>query len=324
MKLLNLTLIGLFFLLTISGTSQPSETGLLQILEDQRKSNSPKINPCDFIDNKNLTEKVKTKILSLLRNEWVQDELDLLIIERFNKETFRNSFEGQFWHVGVKDSIIKISMDKRLFFDSAYHYVYDSLMALEKRQIKEKILNEPVSNELIALAAHINLKDAIPIFKIGLKSGNKIYDNEMLELALAKMGDDVLYKKILKEASYNNELKDFDSSVNRDDKAWTKDFKRKFFKLSFLSTQESLFQLHDWLDTSKVSFLFGLPNGNKQLGSSSFLILIYLVRYFQNDEMLKAYKNIDEFDDIKTKAFVLSFKKWMIENKGKFKVKQCN
>ena len=235
---------------------------------------------------------------------------------------FQDLFEAKFWNGGLKEKIIDIAMQKRWYFDSTYHFVYDSLLAETKAQIEKDIRAKVVPDILVKLAAAIGLKEAFPLFKNDLNLTSKhLYNPGIAELALAKLGDKKMYEKILKECSYNSNLIDFDSVSYQDNKAWLNDFYYKFDKLTFLNTQESLFQLHNWLDTSKFC-IDGQVNANIYLGYSSFIVARRLLQFFRRgDEIMKFRKKGDLGINKITADAIMDVKKWMIENKGKYVVK---
>jgi hypothetical protein len=144
----------------------------------------------------------------------------------------------------------------------------------------------------------------------------------MAELALAKLGDKYYYKKVLKECSYNSSLINYDTLTGYEPNAWTKDFNAKSAKLFFLATPESLFMLNYWMDTSKISVNNATSNGNIDFAYSSYKLLYHLYRAFGKFDLMKEYRRRNEIISPQTAEAVLSFKNWLIQNKGKYKLNQ--
>jgi hypothetical protein len=321
--------------------AQKTEAQLLQYLQTYRGGNSQHVYPCSFISDVNITDSVKSRLLNLLRNQWTIEELKPIVDVSFKKEfdymyfedivntananskiIFFNSF-SLILSNSKKDSITTVSSQYHLVYDNAFKRTYDSTLLIYRKQVEKKIKETPVSNELVKLAANIGLKEAIPLFKNDLASASKhLYNPEIAELALAKLGDKVLYKKILNECSYNGNLIDFDSIRYEDNGAWRNDFYSKFGKLSFLNTQESIYQLHNWLDTSKTSINQEFSNGYIDFAYSANRVLEELYRLFGRYDLVKEWRKRDPRKSPETAAAILSFKKWMIENKGKYVIKQ--
>lgn len=319
--------------------AQKTEAQLLQYLQTYRGGISQNVYPCSFIPGVNVTDTVIKRILSLLRNEWSDEEIALTMKQKFDEDFQYLYFYkildksillskvlygeriGLIIYNSKRDTSSTLSKQYHSIYDSVFKSVYDSTLKVYKKQIEQKIKEKPVSNELIKLAALIGLKEAIPLFKNDLNAKSKhLYNPEIAELALAKLGDKVLYKKILKECSYNSDLNDYDSVRYQDNQAWTNDFYYKFDKLTFLNTQESLFQLHHWLDTSKFC-IYSQVNADIILGYSSFIVGYRLLQHFRRGDEIKKYRAKDLGISKFAADAILDVKKWMIENKGKYVIK---
>ena len=323
MKLTNILLVFTFLFVNNKLHAQKTEAQLLQYLQTYRGGSSQHVYPCSFIPGINVTDTVKSRLLTLLKNEWTTEEIQPAIDYYLADMHFKDVFEAKFWNGGLKEKIIDIAMQRRWYFDSTYHYVYDSVLNETKVQIERNIRGKAVPDILVKLAANIGLKEAMPLFKNDLASTAKhLYNAEIAQLALAKLGDKVLYKKILKECNYNSNLIDFDSIRYEDNSAWWNDFNSKFNKLAFLNTQESIYQLHNWLDTSKTSINQEFSSGYIDFAYSANRVLEALYQLLGKYDLVKEWRKRGTPKSPETAAAILSFKKWMIKNKGKYEIKE--
>jgi hypothetical protein len=171
-----------------------------------------------------------------------------------------------------------------------------------------------VPDEVVEAVATAGIKEAIPLLKRDLASqDHHSFHPVAAELALARLGDKNMQQKILKECAYDSTLQDNDGI------AWRDDFLKKFRKLIFVSTQESICQLHYWLDTSKyVVTDWESKNG---MSLSANWVVASLLRVIVNKDFQNRFKNINvsAIEPVNINL-ILECRKWLIQNKGKYEI----
>ena len=224
----------------------------------------------DFIIGCNVTDSIIERILYLLHWEWTKKEIDDALshdIERgrsfynIDKKAAKISKGNDSLHKVASDSIIKILKSENL-----------------KNFIKYNAFK--VDNGLILTAAYLDIKGAIPVLQKGL-SDSLHYNRTYVELALARFGEILLQQKVIQGNEYKKEL---------NGREWIAYFYKSARNLLFISTQESIFQLHYWLDTSKIFASIDEKLDTK----NAYLAVIALKHAIKNTSFQLIVKNIDD------------------------------
>jgi hypothetical protein len=260
--------------------------------------------------------------LALLKNEWTKDELTKKIENYLKKSPFKDEFEFQFWNKGLKDSVLLYSMKRRIYFDSAYHLLYDSSYKIYKNEIEKQILKTPVREDIVLACAFADIKESkqILIDDINLTKDNK-YDKLTAFLALAKLGDTSYQNYFLKK---HKEYQKNAISILGDNPTFDIDFKN----LTIIGTQNSVYAISDWLDTAYVfeaKKRKGLDIITTKIYASNYVVFS-LYSILQNKEFhdgLKKYAesiNIeDDWGSLPVKV-ILFTKEWLRNNRGKYEL----
>jgi hypothetical protein len=270
-----------------------STTDLLKIMEDKPVS----ISPSYFIETCNVNDSIKKRLRYLLRWQWTKDEIEAYYTKKLI--TYKKIYQ-------VEEKSSQISKGN----DSIYIHVKDSIETeIRKNELKydieyNNILN--VSEGIILAIGWLNMKETIPFLRDSALN-SKYYDKVSVELALARMGDKKLQKKIIVACRNTFNIKE--DFVN--------DYNNKFRKLVYIGTQESLYQLHEFIDTSKY-----IPLNSKGTMTSFALKIVQNFKIvFGNDEINKLIKLTGDEYDYDTKS-ILAIKQWIIKNKGKYIIKK--
>ena len=129
-------------------------------------------------------------------------------------------------------------------------------------------------------------------------------------MALARFGDKALRQKLIGSCSYDNVKRlDYIDAYQRNAGP----------ELIFISSQESIFKLQEWLDTSLV---MATVQGRKPNVRMAYLVLADLKQVILNKDFQLIAKNfesdwMDSDLDIKP---ILFCKQWLIKNRGKYNI----
>jgi hypothetical protein len=249
----------------------------------------------DFRTDCNITDSVKKRLLYLLHWEWTKEEIN---------EYLRKNIKHNKGFYEIEKRALSVSTNN----DSLYKIAYDSIVNVINQSILSS-LPKNIDNGIIYTVAFLNLKEAVPILQKGL-TAPEYYNHTLVELALARLGNKELQTKIINNCIYNKNLNNIE---------WVDDYKRKIArKLIFVSSQESIYKLEQWLDTSKVYTL--IPD-RKPDGKSAYVVLADLKHIILNidfQELLKEFNG-----DPRRKmdnTLILVCKEWLIKNKGKYEI----
>ncbi len=271
----------------------PTAASLLARLGDKPVYNT---RPCDFVPGCNITDTLRKRILYLLHWEWSKQEIaDYL---RKDIEAHKNTY-----------NIEKRARDIASGDDSLYKKAVDSIAL----KINRGVLTELEAGDgfvvdplLVITAARINLREAIPLLQRSLKD-TVHYRRWYTELALARLGDKALQRKLIAACAYSQSLNGTD---------WRRIFFDVFKKMSFIGTQESLYQLHQWIDTTgtyeEIDDRPGVKCGN--------LAVLVMQDVFLNDEFKALIKGISTSS--KSDQQLMAVKQWIIANKGKYTLRK--
>lgn len=255
------------------------------------------IRPRSFVEGCNINDSIKKLLKYHLRWQWTKAEIESYLITNLEKHkkvyqvsekvnAIANGNDSIFKK--VKDSIENVILKKELEYDISVNHIFG------------------VAELTVLTVGWLNMKETIPFLKnIALKDSAH-YAKWSVELALARLGDKKLQKQIINNCiGYSKPELDFE-----------KDFYSKYKKLVYINTQESLYQLHEFIDTSKYVILT-----NEILTSFANRIIQDFPTVFANEELIKLIKLTGDEYDYNLNA-ILNVKKWIIANKGKYKIKK--
>ncbi len=250
-----------------------------------------------FKNKCNVTDEVRKKMLYHLDWRWTKNEIDAYL------EVYFNDVKN-FYRV---DTLAKIASKGS---DSLYKVSYDSIEKVIKA-IEYSKMDFYVNNDIILGVAYADIREAIPILKNGIKNPAHYHMNRV-ELALARFGDKKLQKKII-DGCKNK------ADINRKD--WLDDFLYgDAEKLLFISSQESVCKINEWMDTSKVLNNRMASGRSKKYKTAMFIISI-LKRTINNVDFQKLTEsfNYEAKDDVNN-LLIINCKNWLLKNKGKYKI----
>lgn len=299
LKTLVTLIVGVIFF-TKTATSQlpcnrlPTSDSLLKLLSEKPITNIERIN---FMQDCNVNDSTIKRLIYLLHWEWTKYEIEGFL----NNEIKKN---WSFYKIEERARIVSNEND------SLYKLALDSLTQFFKSENLKNLIKYngfKVDNSLILTSAYLDIVDAIPILKKGL-SDSIHYSRPYVELALARFGDINLQKKIIRETEYKKEL---------NGKEWIAYFYQSAGKLIFISTQESIFQLYNWLDTSKR---YASKSDGVIDSKNAYYVIIILKNAIKNSDFQLLVKDVDSPYNKMDNSIILACKNWLIKNKGKYKI----
>jgi hypothetical protein len=255
----------------------------------------------------NISEKIKNKILWKLTSFYVSSKESDSFLTKKALEDFE-------W-MQVDVLLQKIANNN----DSIYFSMRDSLLHERKlANYREHIKNGNtyfgVSKNTILSSSWLYIDAAKPLLYNALKDKNHKYEKKYVQLSLARFGD----KKILKNLISNISI----DSTNIDYELWEQNYRTKVAPfLIFAAQQETIFHLHNWLDTSIIHYGRVYSSGKQEFFYSSYLVLNDLSFIIKNEEFQKILKGVNDiWEPINEKiaGVIYQCKMWMIKNKGKY------
>ena len=278
----------------VSCSGLPTSTEILIKLSNKPVTILPIKVDCNFNDS------IKRRILYLLDWRWSKKEIDNFLE--------RDIIEHKTIYA-IERNDEKISNGN----DSLYLLIYDSI----KREIKisnQNSISFLVDPNLIWYAGYLKIKEAIPIIKKGIALP-QYYDSISIELALARMGDKKMQKKVLSRLVYYSSLVGYE---------WLEDFEfRVIPKLLYISCQESIYKITEWLDTSKIFQPSSIGFSKKYGSCKAALQILYTLRnvILNNDfQLILSDINYDLKLGYLENTTILKAKNWLKTNKGKYKI----
>ena len=250
-----------------------------------------------------LTDSLKEKMLSVLRNEFSDEEIQTRITSHLD---FTNEFiTNDAWNI--------IRRTKR---DSTeFEQIRDSLIQIRKERVIQRAKERTIDESVIWIIGNLNIKEAIPDLKVLLNSPEK-YDPYTIEVVLARLGDTAYYNKWF---AYFSQPFDYTKDVRKEEE--------RILQLAYLKTQEAFYELSKFLtvDTSYHSQIYYHVGYN---------VLLKLKSYIRNEDFQQHYYNkykdnedwpyfpsflftLEELDKTNIEFAI----QWMEENKGKYIVK---
>lgn len=275
----------------------PSSSELLLLLKNKPTNN---INYSSFIKKCNVNDSINKRLIYLLDWRWTKIEVESYLENYFNlnKEYLK---------------VESLAKNKSGENDSLFHKYYDSIkMSIKNEEYNEMSKYYYVDPSIIKTVGFIYLYDALPILKEALKD-KQHYNTSVVELSLARLGDINLQKKIILECRYQNELQ-----ANE----WIDYFQNRIVpKLAYISSQESIFKINEWLDTSKL-YKPWIGRGEAPKAKASLIVVSFLKGLLQNKDFQILFKNfkynIRAGYTNKDDELILKCKAWLIKNKGAY------
>lgn len=272
----------------------PSEKELLVAMSAKPVTD---ITRMDFQKDCNVTDTVKKRLLYLLKNEWSKQELDAY---------FRKDLE-EHKRIYQIDERIKEATNG---VDSLKAHARDSIINAINSDTKERLSEGSafgVSASIVLTVGYLELKETVPFLK-SVISDSAHYNQWAIELALARMGDKKLQGKIINNSNYNPSLEEED---------WKNDYYENARSLFYIGSQESIFKLTDWLDTSKM--YTALSEGGKD-SKNAFITLVDLKYAIKNKEFQAILQGIEVPMGQKDDKLILKAKEWLINNRKHYQI----
>ena len=269
-----------------------------QVLESLRYKPIRDLRPGHYRLNCNVDDAIKKRMLYLLNWQWTQEELN----EYVNRDM---SERKDFYNIDKRASTTSKGDEQK------QKQAVDSITTMIRAEKMDQASKFKVPGGLLLTVAHLGFVEARPILIEALKDSIH-YNKADVELALAKLGDANMQQKIISRSAYDNSLSG---------RAWTDKFEKDGRKLVFIASQESIYQLHHWLDASKM---YASKAGRAPDTKNAALVLGYLYEVLLNSdfrELVKPFKAPygDDYEQV-TDQMISSAKNWLIKNKGKYMV----
>ena len=252
-----------------------------------------------FVIGCNVNDSVKRRLLLLLNWKWTDDE-----IENYLNETITRL--GKFYRIEERSKAVSKGND------SLYKHAKDSIIKKIKLENYNTLLKSNafrVNDGIILTVANLYYYEAIPILKKALEDSIH-YNKTVTELALARLGNTKFQDKIISQCIYKNELEGSE---------WINYYNYIASKLLFIATQESIYKLNEWLDTSKMSHYRTIGSGPDT--KNAYDVIIDLKNVILNRDFQEKTEGIgDEAVGQKANEPILYCKEWLIKNKGRYEI----
>lgn len=244
----------------------------------------------------NITDTVKERLLYLLNADWSNCEIDSYIQHDIiaNYEVYQ-----------IAERARKRAGNDEPKFNEAKNLLIEEIKAKQMQYLKEKKFFG-VHESVIKAVALLGFNEAIPILKEALKDKSGRYNKSVVELCLAKLNDRFYLNKVLRDCQYNKSL---------DGDTWCDDFQSKLGKLMFLGTQESIYQLYQWLDITKKKEI----SSSGATGKAAGYALIFMQDAIVNEDFHQLIAGVDLVYEV-TDDLILKTRQWWVANKGKYKI----
>ncbi len=265
-----------------------------------------------FNDTVNVTAEIRTKVLSLVKNEWTREEVIALWQQRYEK--YHN---GQFKY--LLDSLTKQKLDALRSIPNnpsdsriVANGIYDSLTKSDRTIFESQILNKKVDRQIILTAAWLGLKEAMPVLQKALANKDPHYDSATTVVALAKLGDSACLREVF--AMKPLQGKEWDV-IHLDQVASS---------LLFIGSQESIYALSTIMDTTQQIVVAGNSSGGKYYSTPGAFLLSLLLEAIKNETFKPIDKVINKYDVYNYNKIpseqVIAVRDWLIDNKGKYEI----
>jgi hypothetical protein len=297
----------LFFLLLFSADAFAQDSlnphkqkQLAQIMENIRK---PGFRAVDlfYFELRYFDTKKKNRLLEVLANKWTDEELIPFVKKYIDSDTAKQE------QISIRAK--ELAERKKM----PYQKIKDSLTSIEISRVKERTKQLRINDFIILLVGWLDMQEAIPVLRSALNDG-KLYNNELVRLALARLLVEPYYSEALKKYSSRGTL--IINGIRINDPI--REYYEKAPKLIYIATQESIFAITDWFNRKeKVS-----PESHDD---RLFSVAIYPTQSFiyliDNESFQKNFtkeKRAVFLPSSITKSDIEFVKKWMLANKGKY------
>ena len=255
--------------------------------------------PRYFIKGKNINDSIKNRLLYLLNCNWTLAEFD-------------NYVNKQYEDIIQDSSTIEYAQQKAKNNNPKFLFLVDSVRMAERQDIITQMKKKDffkVNDNIVYTVAFLDYQEAIPILSKALNDSIH-YNKEAVQLALARFGNKEYQKNIISTCIYNSSL---------DGRNWERDYQAKSQKLIMIATQESIYQLNNWLDTTKtIAFVAG-GRSRKKLSNWVVMNLFDIIENKDFYDTAWSFISKEDYpDEWNNNNLAVFCKKWLIENKGKY------
>ncbi len=279
-----------------NGTNNPSKEVLLYNLKQYPILDT---RPSLYIDSCNLSDSIIKQINYRLRN-W-----------KWSKESIENYVNSQLSYYKEFYGIDKLAANNPPDLDSIFKVKKDTITNPIKADLVSRMENDDffkIPPNLVLTVGWLNLQSAKAFLKdTAMKDANH-YPIWAVELALARLGEKKIRDRIISEDS-----KIILSQINDNSNV---SFFNSFKRMTYLNTQESIYELHKWVDTAYTIELYA---SGTELTYLSTEFLYSIKRAILNKEFHEIVRRIPH-EGIESTSDILLAKKWLIENKGKYQL----
>lgn len=290
----------------------PLEQAVYNQLKSYRQdSNISRIYFANFNNKINVSPRVKLSLLHMLKNEWTEEEREAYTNSRVKRD-FTRFLEGNIKN--LKQEI------QGLNSDTVMTVINKALQKKFLQEINNEINNGTVDPEIIKTVAWLDMKEVIPFLKITFLNNAKQYERHIVALALARLGD-TTYENYI--SNYKNQFIRHKDLANGN---WRELYEKSFDELAFIGTQNSVYHIHEWMDTIRTTYIVSDGNTPNTRTFVSTYLIERLRRLIKNPELtqivdklytLTDYTHVDVFVRA-TPELVTEVKKWLIINRGKY------
>ncbi len=206
--------------------------------------------------------------------------------------------------------------------DSLSLIIFDSLAHAQKMASynqQKKLPNNyrfGVDKDIILSTGWLYLQKAKPILQNALKDVNYKYEPVFVKLALARMGDKESINYCLQNISENiSQISTMDN--------WDEAYQKSAPYMIFPAQQETIYEMHNWLDSSRRDYSNPSPSGKSRWFFSSYKPIVDLKVIILNKDFQKIVKSVELYEEefsLQDKSIVQQCKEWLINNKGNYKI----
>lgn len=243
----------------------------------------------------NVNDTLKKRLVHLVKWQWTKTE-----INHYVSESLKENYDG----FEIESNAKNISKGN----NAAYIKAVDSLVRFWKQYILRH-MNENdaffVSSQIVLSVCYLDMKETIPLLQKA-RTDSLHYDRDIVELGLARLGDKTSQARVLAKNKY---------TANLDGREWLNANMETFSKLIFMASQQSVYQIHEWLDPSKT---FNPLSEGDSKEKCSVRVLGSLFSIIKNKDFQDLVKAFPESASAVTDAIVYAFKQWLIKNKGSY------
>jgi hypothetical protein len=249
----------------------------------------------------NYNDSIKNRLLYHLANKWTYSQIDSIVTGLYIENL------PWYYHEERLEKIVK----PKSFAEYKKHK--DSLEKEKWRAIyRERRSMFMINSTLIVSAGYLYIKEALPILEKALNDPD-YYNSFFVKLALARLGKVEFQREIMSQ----NQPDDGET----DDDKWMADLYKKFDILIYINTPSSIRQLANFINvTRKYEYSSG-----GHVAYTGFIVVSFLRDIIKNEDFLqltKALKHDHEGIDQPNTDLLIRAKQWMVDNEGKYQIRQ--